>query len=114
MNAILPVILVVLSLLYSVQGGALCVKVSGTNSSANSFCGCQLMDSANHTVINITLDTVKKPYARPSILNNCNFHFNNCRKVYHDLVSEYTYSPCSSNSDCGDGKAAVRSNLLIS
>ena len=35
------------------------------------------------------------------------------REVRHE-EHQYTYSPCSSNSNCGNGKAAVRNNLLVS
>ena len=35
------------------------------------------------------------------------------REVRHDEY-RYTYSPCSNNSHCGNGKAAVRNNLLVS
>ena len=105
MSIILLVVLVAFSLLYGVQGGAQCVKGSGANSSA--FCGCQLKDSANNTVINITLGSDGKKYARPRKITVISALLY-CRKVYHDLIFKFTYSPCSSNSDCGDGKAAVR------
>ena len=63
MNVILLVTFVALSLLYGVQGGAQCVKQSG----AGSFCGCQLKDSADNAVINVTLFAGKK-YANNKLI----------------------------------------------
>ena len=81
---------------------------SCTKDAAASFCGCHLKDSANHTVMNITLNFVGKKYAY--VLNvsmTCVLAFFPHSAVRHEAY-EYTYSPCSSNNDCGDGKAAVR------
>lgn len=60
MNVTLLVTFVALSLLYGVQGEAQCIKVTGVNS----FCGCQLKDSSNNTVINIKLDFIVQKYAK--------------------------------------------------
>ena len=57
MKVILLVTFVALnSLSHGVQGEAQCIKESGVNS----FCGCQLKDSSNNTLINITLNFGKK------------------------------------------------------
>ena len=56
MKVILLVTFVALSFSYGAQGEAQCIKETGVNS----FCGCELKDSSNNTVINITLDSVGK------------------------------------------------------
>ena len=54
MKVILSVIFLVLSLLHSVQGVGQCAEAS--------FCGCQLQDASNNSLIDVALEFVNKKY----------------------------------------------------
>ena len=58
---ILSTIIFAISLLCGVQGNDKCVAVS--------FCGCQLQDADNKSIINITLDSFDNMYGDEFIID---------------------------------------------
>ena len=64
MKVILSVIFLVLSLLYGVQGVGQCAEAS--------FCGCQLQDASNNSLIDVGLEFVDIKYYY-NFINDCDF-----------------------------------------
>ena len=63
MKIILLAIVFAISLLCGVQGNDKCVEAS--------FCGCQLQDADNKSIINITLDSFDNRYGDKFIIDHC-------------------------------------------